>query len=226
MKTILITGCSRGLGRAAAEKFIGLGHSVIGCARDVSAMDELTRKFPKPNLFVPLDVSQDEAVQMFIAALLKVSGPPDLVLNNAALINRNAPLWTIPAQEFDGLLAVNLSGTANVLRHALPPMIARGSGVVVNFSSGWGRSTSPDVAPYCATKWGVEGLTKSLAQELPPGLAAVALNPGIIDTDMLRSCFGSSAGHYSDAAAWAERSVPWLLTLGPKDNGKSLTAPG
>jgi NAD(P)-dependent dehydrogenase (short-subunit alcohol dehydrogenase family) len=150
---------------------------------------------------------------------------PDLLLNNAALINRNAPLWKVPAEEFDAVIDVNIKGVANVIRHFVPAMIARGRGVVVNFSSGWGRSTSPEVAPYCATKYAVEGLTAALAQELPRGLAAVALNPGIIDTDMLRSSFGASAGQYPDPAEWAERAVPFLLKLGPKDNGKPLTAP-
>jgi NAD(P)-dependent dehydrogenase (short-subunit alcohol dehydrogenase family) len=96
---------------------------------------------------------------------------------------------------------------------------------VVNFSSGWGRSTAPEVAPYCATKWGVEGLTRALAQELPAGLAAVALNPGIIDTDMLRRTFGSSASAYPDPAIWAVKAVPFLEKLGPRDNGQALTAP-
>jgi NAD(P)-dependent dehydrogenase (short-subunit alcohol dehydrogenase family) len=104
-------------------------------------------------------------------------------------------------------------------------MLARGSGVIVNFSSGWGRSTSPEVAPYCATKYAVEGLTLALAQELPAGMCAVPLNPGIINTDMLQSCFGADAGSYPTPEKWAQKAVPFLLNLGPKDNGKSLTAP-
>jgi NAD(P)-dependent dehydrogenase (short-subunit alcohol dehydrogenase family) len=95
--------------------------------------------------------------------------------------------------------------------------------VIVNFSSGWGRSTDAEVAPYCATKWAIEGLTQALAQELPEGMAAVPLNPGIIDTDMLRSCFGASASSYPNPAEWAKRAVPFLLKLGPKDNGRQLT---
>jgi NAD(P)-dependent dehydrogenase (short-subunit alcohol dehydrogenase family) len=81
------------------------------------------------------------------------------------------------------------------------------------------------VAPYCASKWAIEGLTRALAQELPPGLAAVPLNPGVIDTDMLRSCFGQEAAEYPSAEEWAERAAPFLLGLGPDDNGKPLTAP-
>lgn len=61
-------------------------------------------------------------------------------------------------------------------------LLQKGSGVIVNFSSGWGRSTSPEVATYCDTKWAIEGLTKALAQELVPGLATIPLNPGVINT--------------------------------------------
>src|SRR5262249_9988526 len=153
--------------------------------------------------------------------VLAAHGPPDLLLNNAALINRNAPLWELSAAEFEAVIDVNIKGVANVLRHFLPAMVARKRGVVVNFSSGWGRSTSAEVAPYCATKYAIEGLTLALAQELPKGMAAVPLNPGIIDTDMLRSTFGDSAGSYPNPSDWAERAVPFLLRLGPSNNGKS-----
>ena len=97
--------------------------------------------------------------------------------------------------------------------------------MIVNFSSGWGRSTSPEVAPYCASKWAIEGLSQALAQELPPGLAAVALNPGIINTDMLQRCFGPGASAYPTADEWAKKAVPFLANLGASDNGRSLTAP-
>ncbi len=123
------------------------------------------------------------------------------------------------------MIDVNLKGVANVIRHFVPAMIKRGSGVIVNFSSGWGRSTDAEVAPYCATKWAIEGLTRALAQELPAGLAAIALNPGIINTDMLRSCFGSSAAAYPTAAQWAKKAAPFLLSLNAEHNGQPLTAP-
>lgn len=119
----------------------------------------------------------------------------------------------------------NLKGTASVMRHLLPAMLQRGSGVVVNFSSGWGRSTSPEVAPYCATKFAIEGLSMAVAQETGGRVAIIPLNPGIIDTRMLRSCFGGEAGHYPGPEAWARTAVPFLIKLGPKDNGRPLTAP-
>ena len=224
-KTILITGVSRGLGRAMAEEFIRLGHVVLGCGRSEKEIGQLQKQFGAPHNFAVVDVSADEQVAAWAKRILKAHGAPDLLLNNAGVINRNARLWEIGAGEFSDVIDVNIKGVANVIRHFVPGMLKRKSGVIVNFSSGWGRSTAAEVAPYCATKWAVEGLTLALAQELPSGMAAVPLNPGIIDTDMLRSCFGGSASGYPTAEEWAKIAVPFLLKLGALDNGRPLTVP-
>lgn len=224
-RLIVITGVTRGLGRAMAEEFIRLGHTVLGCGRSRATLEELRRRFPTQHDFAEVDVASDVQVKTWATCLMRTFGPPDLLLNNAGVINRNAPLWKVPAAEFDAVIDTNLKGSANVIRSFAPAMIGRGHGVIVNFSSGWGRSTEAEVGPYCATKWAIEGLTQSLAQELPAGLAAVALNPGIIDTDMLRSCFGSSASSYPEPAAWAAIAVPFLLQLGSRENGQALTVP-
>jgi NAD(P)-dependent dehydrogenase (short-subunit alcohol dehydrogenase family) len=222
-KRIVITGVTRGLGRAMAEEFARLGHTIAGCGRTRSALQDVRQKLGDPHQFETVDVASDKEVAAWSKAVLASMGAPDLLVNNAAIINRNAPLWEVPAQEFSDVIDINVKGVTNVIRHFLPAMIQRGTGVVVNFSSGWGRSTDANVAPYCATKWAIEGLTQSLAQELPAGLAAVALNPGIIDTEMLRSCFGGSASSYPDPRQWAGRAVPFLLKLSARDNGKPLT---
>jgi NAD(P)-dependent dehydrogenase (short-subunit alcohol dehydrogenase family) len=222
-KLILITGVTRGLGRAMTAEFITKGHRVFGCGRNPTAIAELNQTYGPGNRFDVVDVADDAAVAAWAASVLKDAGPPDLLLNNAAVINRNVPLWEVPAAEFDKLVDINIKGVANVIRHFVPAMLARGSGVIVNFSSGWGRETDPNVAPYCASKWAMEGLTKAMAQELPKGMAAVPLSPGIIDTDMLRACFGGDAGLYPSPEEWAKTAVPYLLSLGPGDNGVSLT---
>jgi NAD(P)-dependent dehydrogenase (short-subunit alcohol dehydrogenase family) len=211
------------LGRALVEGFARSGQIVVGCGRTSNAIAHLSSAIERPHDFTVLDVTHDLAVKAWAERTLAEHGPPDLLVNNAALINANAPLWQVPAAEFDQLIDVNIKGVANVIRHFVPAMIARGSGVIVNLSSGWGRSTAPEVAPYCAAKWAIEGLTRALAQELPRSLAAIPLNPGIIDTDMLRSCFGESAASYPDPTAWATAAIPFLLRIGPKDNGHPLT---
>ena len=225
MNTILITGVTRGLGRAMTSEFIRRGYLVLGCGRSTAAIDDLRRAHPAPHDFSVIDVASAQQVQTWAERLLALYPAPDLLLNSAGLINPNAPLWEISDTDFSRIVGVNLIGVANVIRAFVPAMLRRGTGVIVNFSSGWGRSTSAEVAPYCATKWAIEGLTRSLAQELPPSMAAIPLNPGVINTDMLQSCFGSSASAYPTAEQWARTAVPFLLKLGPADNGKSLTAP-
>jgi len=224
-RLVVITGVTRGLGRAMAEKFSHLGHTGLGCGRSPASIAEMRQRFAAPHDFAEVDVASDAQVKAWAGRVLKSHGPPDLLLNNAGLINRNAPLWKVPAGEFDAVMDTNLKGVANVIRHFVPAMIKQGRGVIVNFSSSWGRSTDAEVAPYCATKWAIEGLTQALAQELPAGVAALALNPGIIDTDMLRTSFGESAASFPAPSEWAGVAVPFLLELGPGDNGKPLTLP-
>jgi len=224
-RIIVVTGATRGLGRAMAAGFAARGHTVLGCGRSADLVEGLRQAHGAPHDFVALDVADDDAVRDWAAGLLDRHGAPDLLLNNAALMNMPAPLWEVPPVEIDALLAVNLGGTINLIRHFLPAMIAAGRGVVANFSSGWGRVTAPEVAPYCMTKWGVEGLTQALASELPRGVAAVAVNPGIIATDMLRRCWGSAADAHDAPERWARSAVPFLLGLGPDDNGRSRDVP-
>jgi len=225
-RTIVITGISRGCGRALLEYFLAEGYRVAGCARSETAIGELRKIHGPLHHFDTVDIADNHAVEQWACDLLAKLGPPDLLLNNASVIAANAPLWEVPAAEFDRVIDVNVKGTVNVLRHFLPAMIHRGSGVAVNFSSGWGRMTSPEVAPYCASKWAVEGLTMALAQEIPPGLAVASLNPGMIETEMLHSCFGDSAASYPDPAQWAQSAGPYLLSLDADDNGRQLTVPG
>jgi NAD(P)-dependent dehydrogenase (short-subunit alcohol dehydrogenase family) len=141
-------------------------------------------------------------------------------------MNPPAATWEVPRTDFDALVDVNIKGVANVLRAFMPAMVERKRGVIVNLSSGWGRSVSPEVGPYCMSKWAMEGLSKAMAEEVPAGMAVIPLNPGVIDTDMLRLCWGESAAHYAPPEHWARAAAPFLLRLGPRDNGRSLTVPG
>lgn len=225
-KTVVVTGATRGLGRAMVARFAEADWTVAGCGRDAAAVDELRRQYPGPHRFEVIDVTDDASVGGWAAELAEQGIVPDRLLNNAAVMNQTAPLWEVPPGEFQRLLDINIGGVFHVIRHFVPRMIAAGRGIIVNFSSGWGRSTSPEVAPYCATKYAIEGLTSALASELPKGLAAVALNPGIIDTDMLRLCWSDGASAYPGPEEWSRTAVPFLMGLGPRSNGRSLDVPG
>ncbi|MDB4720999.1 SDR family oxidoreductase, partial [Verrucomicrobiales bacterium] len=169
------------------------------------------------------NVSCDESIASAAKRIINQFGSPDLLINNAAIMNNPAPLWQVSAKEFDEMSAVNINGVANMIRHFVPSMIRSRRGIIVNLSSGWGRSTSPDVAPYCATKWAIEGMSSALAQELPNGIACVALNPGIINTEMLRKCWAEGAAAYQSPEEWAKVAIPLIERINSNDNGKQMT---
>ena len=225
-KKIVLTGVTKGLGRYLLEGFLKEGHTVIGCGRSKGIIEDIKSEFGSPHIVDSLDLTKKEERSKWAKKILNQVGPPDFLINNAGVINKPNPLWKISIEEFAFLFEVNVMAVADLIRLFLPAMIKNNRGVIVNFSSGWGRSVSPDVAPYCASKWAIEGLTKALAEDLPKGLAAIALNPGIINTDMLKICFGKEASHYPNAKDWSQKAVPFLLRLSEKDNGRSLTVPG
>ncbi|KAL5555077.1 hypothetical protein UlMin_037313 [Ulmus minor] len=235
-KTVLITGVSKGLGRALAMELSKKGHTVIGCSRSqdklnaiqlelssASSSSEPTSSLSDRHLFVNTDVRSNGSVEDLARIVIEKKGVPDIIVNNAGTINSNNKIWEVPVDEFDAVIDTNVKGIANVLRHFIPLMLPKKQGIIVNMSSGWGRSGAALVAPYCASKWAVEGLTRSVAKELPEGMAIVALNPGVIHTDMLASCFGNSASVYQTPETWALKAAAMILNLTAADNGESLT---
>ena len=223
---IVISGVTRGLGRALAEEFIRMGHTVAGCGRGAEGIIDLRFAYGAPHSFDVADVADPVKVGILAAKVLGFGEAPDLLINNAAIMNRPAPLWQVPPEEAKRLIDINVTGTINVIREFVPPMVAARKGVIINLSSGWGRSVAPEVAPYCASKWAIEGLTKALAEELPEGMAAIPLNPGVIDTDMLRIAWADGASAHRKADAWAKVAAPYILKLGPAENGQSVTVRG
>ncbi|KAJ7967945.1 NADPH-dependent pterin aldehyde reductase [Quillaja saponaria] len=235
-RTVLITGVSKGIGRALALELAKRGHTVIGCSRTQDKLDSLQSELSSTvssdansssssnkHLFLNADVRSNSSVEVLARLVVEKNGVPDIIVNNAGTINRNNKIWEVPVEEFDTVIDTNVKGVANVLRHFIPLMITKKQGIIVNMSSGWGRSGAALVAPYCASKWAIEGLTRSVAKELPEGMATVALNPGVINTDMLASCFGNSASLYQAPEAWALKAATMILNLTAADNGASLT---
>uniref|UniRef100_A0A5B6YXW6 Putative NADPH-dependent pterin aldehyde reductase n=1 Tax=Davidia involucrata TaxID=16924 RepID=A0A5B6YXW6_DAVIN len=237
-RTVLITGVSRGLGNALALEMAKRGHTVIGCSRskdklislqaELSSASSSSQPDSNPSssdkhLLLDVDVRSNSSVEELARAVMEKKGVPDIIVNNAGTINNNNRIWEVPVEEFDTVIDTNIKGIANMLRHFIPLMIENKQGIIVNLSSGWGRSAAAQVAPYCASKWAVEGLTRSVAKELPSGMAIVALNPGVINTDMLASCFGSSASLYQTPESWAPKAASMILNLTVADNGASLS---
>lgn len=224
-RLIVLTGCSRGIGAALAHEFDRLGHTVVGCSRREANITSMRGQLPGRHHFSVVDVADPLAVEGWARVVLHELGTPDLLINNAAVINDPGPIWEVAADEVEALFSVNVGGLINVLRAYVPAMRDAARGVIVNLSSGAGRTGIPGMAPYCGTKWAVEGITKSLAQEIPATMAAVPLSPGTVDTDMLRQVWGNRAREEVKPSPWARLAAPFILGLGPDDNGQSLTIP-
>ncbi len=226
MKTFVITGISGGLGLALARELLGRGHRVHGCGRraDPLGADE-TGPHHGRYRYRRLDVLDFDGLRGWAAEIAGDGAAVDYLVHNAAVIHQNAPLWEIDRAQLKAVIDVNVLGTFNVLQAFLPGMLERRSGTIITLSSGAGRAGIPGIAGYCASKWAVEGLTKTLAAELPAGMAAIPLSPGIIDTPMLRTNFGEAAAGYPKPEQWAKVAAPFILGLGPRHNGRSLTVP-
>jgi len=227
-KLVVITGTTQGLGRAMLDRFCEYDNWIVaGGARSKTEIEKLTAEFDQRHDFEVVDVTNSDSVHKWHSKLLeRYNISPSLLINNAGMVNDSAPLWEISPQEWDSVIKVNISGVVNILRVFLPGMIERKSGMVINMSSSRGRRAEKNFAPYCASKFAVEGITQSLAQELPTGLAAVTLDPGKgIGTSLLEKCAPEEMQSSPTPAQWATVAVPYMLSLGEQDNGKALICP-
>jgi 3-oxoacyl-[acyl-carrier protein] reductase len=173
-RVAVVTGASRGIGRAIAQALSDAGAVVAGCALHAA-----------PGV-ASCDVRVADDVARFAEDVLQRLGPPDILVNNAGTVAR-ARLEELSVEAWDDVLDANLKGTFLVTRAFLPAMRARKSGRIINIASIAGRQGTAGLGAYCAAKHGVVGLTRSLAVELrEDGIVANAVCPGSVDTDMLR----------------------------------------
>lgn len=226
-QTIVLTGVSKGLGRALAERLIDEGHTVIGCARSSEAMAQLNRRYGKPHRFDAIDLTDKNQVVRWAKELESEGSVPDFLINNAALAgNTSLQIWKQDENEFKEILLGNIMPTFNTIHAFVPMMLRRMKGIVVNFSSEWARRPSSKVGPDATSKWGIEGLSRVLAKELPSKMCCVSLNPGIVQTETMARTYGRFTDNYPTTAEWLEVAVPFILSVTPTDNGKALTVTG
>jgi 3-hydroxybutyrate dehydrogenase len=188
-KIALITGGGRGIGRAVALEFAREGARLAIAARTAEQVEGVAKEIRNESgtdaLPLVCDVSDVESVvRMFVSVAKALNRGPDILVNNAGIVE-TAPITKLTDELWHRHLSVNLSGTFYCTRAALPAMIDRGWGRIINIASIAGKSGAPYIAAYAAAKHGVLGLTRSVAIEVAEkGITVNAICPGYVDTDM------------------------------------------
>ncbi|MFL0241714.1 SDR family NAD(P)-dependent oxidoreductase [Mycobacterium sp. SMC-18] len=179
----LISGASRGLGRAIAEAALAAGHHVVAGVRSVSALDDLAAREPERLAVVPLDVTDDEQVRSAIDTAIQRWGRLDVLVNNAGYANM-AAVEDVDVDDFRAQVETNFFGVVRLTQAVLPIMRRQRAGHIVQISSVGGRLARPGLAAYQSSKWAVTGYSGVLAQEVAPlGIKVTVLEPGGMRTD-------------------------------------------
>jgi len=193
-KTWLITGASRGLGRALAEAVLAAGDHLVATARDPRALRDLVDRHGDAVRLAALDVSDPVAAESAVALAVSAFGRLDVVVNNAGY-GDVGPVEDTSLEDFRRQIETNLFGTIIVTKAAIPLMREQRSGHVIQLSSVGGRIGAPGRAPYSAAKWGVEGFSESLALEMAlVGVKVTIVEPGGFRTDFAGASTTLSAG--------------------------------
>lgn len=232
-KTVLITGCSSGIGRATADLFARRHWNVAATARNPDAIAA------GPNIrALRLDVTDGDSVRMAIAEALTVFGAIDVLVNNAGF-GVFGPLEGMTAEQWEGQFRTNVLGLVSVTREVLPGMRERGTGVIVNVSSIAGRTAAPFLTGYHATKFAVEGLSESLRYELSlHGIRVKVIEPGHFRTGFVSPsreaphpayarAFENFMGYVrkEDAAAPGPEAVAEVIYRAASDRSNKLRYP-
>lgn len=187
-KTAIITGASRGIGKAVAYALAGEGCNLVLTATNENKLKETVNKSKKKGtdaIHITGDIRENKTIKKIIDESMKKFGRIDIVVNNAGvLIEKNIEDTT--EQEYDWVMDVNVKGIFLMCSAVIPIMKKQGSGTIVNISSGAGQTGYASLSIYCASKFAVIGLTESIAREHRE-IKAYAVCPGSVDTDMLRN---------------------------------------
>ncbi|CAE7379413.1 ABCA2 [Symbiodinium natans] len=227
-RVVAVTGCTRGIGRALLQWF-AKEHHAAGCGTAQAELELLRRAHPEA-VIGEVNVRQEEDLRRWLGSIAEKWGRLDMLVACAGAMPSQGSVWETPEEEWQRACDVNVLGTVRALRHAVPLM--KPGSLIVLVSSRYGRSVVTGKGCYSATKWAVEAIGKTLALELRSAqIAAVTLDPGVVNTEMLRQSCSSE-----EEVAWCQeqRSVedfaaatgPFLLSLGMEDTGRNLVAPG
>ena len=189
--TAVVTGGARGIGYATAEVLGRDGYALVLADLDPDAGDEAVKKLETAGytaIATRTDVADQASVEAMVSATIQRFGRIDVLVNNAGIAGRAAPIHEVTVDEWDTLMAIDLRSVFLCTRSVLPEMLARGSGAIVNVASVAGKEGNPKMTPYSTAKAGVIGFTKAVAKEVAQkGVRVNAVAPATAETDILKT---------------------------------------
>jgi NAD(P)-dependent dehydrogenase (short-subunit alcohol dehydrogenase family) len=190
---VIVTAGAAGIGREIARAFAANGAKVFVCDIDVKALDAFAEEIN--GLFTNVcDVSKREDIERMMTAAVSALGGLDVLVNNAGISGPTAPVEEMDPDQWEKVMQVDLTGTFNVTRTAIPHLKKSQAGVIINMSSVAGRFGYANRSPYCTAKWGIIGFTKTLSIELGKcGIRANAILPGAVDGPRIQKVFEGRA---------------------------------
>ena len=220
-KVALVTGAGRGIGRAIAIIMAGEGAKVALTGRNIQPLDQVSDEIQLAGgdaTSWQLDVSSENQVEDVVRKISELWGKIDILINNAAIIHHDTPVWSTPIAEWDEEMAINLRGTFLCCHYVLPQMVERQEGIVINIGSSSGTIPEAEFGAYGATKWGVIGYTASLAKSVRPhGVRVNGLNPGWVETGMTAGQKPEDAGPEWTQPQDIARAALFLAAHAPAD---------
>jgi NAD(P)-dependent dehydrogenase (short-subunit alcohol dehydrogenase family) len=218
---VLITAGAAGIGREFARAFAKNGAKIFTCDIDDKGLAALAKQIPGLTA-KRCDMGKRDDIETMVPEAVKALGGLDVLINNAGIAGMTLPVEQYPPDDWDKVVAVNLTGMFDVTRLAIPALKASGAGCIVNMASIAGRFGFANRSPYAATKWAVIGFTKTLAIELGPhGIRANAIAPGAVEGDRIQRVFAGRAqlsGRSMEevkAEAFSQQSIAGFID--PKD---------
>jgi len=206
MKSVLITGTSKGIGLETAVAFAKAGYKVYATMRNPKTAPALQQKCEEENLpitIMAMDVDSDESVEQGITTILKESGQVDVLVNNAG-IERHGSVEELTISDFRSVMETNYFGAIRCMKALLPEMRKNRNGFIINVSSISGQIANSPLSAYTASKFALEAVSEALAGEVKPFNIKVAIvEPGIIDTQMARGLSNGNASEYPQVKRFA-----------------------